>query len=79
MKERMMRRLFLLGCGIGLTGCANGKGFLSGFIPSVEFERLEVIDIDFEHVETDFIFNIDNPNPVGFRICLLYTSPSPRD
>ena len=63
-----MQRLLLIGSILGLTGCANGKGFLSGFVPSVEFERLEVIDIDFEHVETDFVFNIDNPNPVGFRI-----------
>ena len=43
------------------------QGLFSGFISSVEFERLEVIDIDFEHVETDLIFNIDNPNPVGFN------------
>jgi LEA14-like dessication related protein len=57
-----------MGCVLGLTGCANGKGFLSGFVPSVEFERLDVIDIDFEHIETDFVFTIDNPNPVGFRI-----------
>ena len=63
-----MRTLILLGFGLGLTGCANGKGFLSGFIPSVDFDRLEVVDIDFDHIETDFIFTIDNPNPVGFRI-----------
>jgi LEA14-like dessication related protein len=64
-----MNRSLLLLSMLTATGCTSGKGgFLSGFVPSVEFERLEVIDIDFEHVETDFVFNIDNPNPVGFRI-----------
>ena len=24
--------------------------------------------IDFEHVESDFVFSVDNPNPVGFSI-----------
>lgn len=51
----MILSLLLLGCGADL----------SGFIPTVRFDRLDVRDIDFERIDTDFVFQIDNPNPVG--------------
>lgn len=37
----------------------------SAFIPSVAFDRLEVDALDFDHVDTHFVFQVDNPNPVG--------------
>lgn len=49
--------LFLL-----LTGCGVD---LSAFLPTVRFDRMDVSDIDFEHIDTDFVFAVDNPNPVG--------------
>lgn len=45
-----------------LTGCG---GDLSGFIPTVKFTRFDVTDLDFDHIDTDFVFSVDNPNPVG--------------
>lgn len=45
-----------------LTGCGTD---LSGFLPTVRFNRFELRSIDFEHIETDFVFDVDNPNPVG--------------
>ncbi len=45
-----------------LTGCGAD---LSGFIPTVKFTRFEVSALDFEHIDTDFVFTVDNPNPVG--------------
>lgn len=45
-----------------LTGCGAD---LSGFIPTVTFSRFSVNDLDFEHIDTDFVFSVDNPNPVG--------------
>lgn len=51
----MLLPLFLVGCGADL----------SGFLPTVRFNRFEVKSIDFEHIDTDFVFDIDNPNPVG--------------
>ncbi len=45
-----------------LTGCG---GDLSGFLPTVKFSHFNVNDLDFEHIDTDFVFTVDNPNPVG--------------
>ena len=45
-----------------LTGCG---GDLSGFIPTIQFSRFDVTDLDFDHIDTDFVFTVDNPNPVG--------------
>lgn len=45
-----------------LTGCG---GDLSGFLPTVKFSHFNVSDLDFEHIDTDFVFTVDNPNPVG--------------
>lgn len=47
--------LLLLGCGVDLTQ----------FVPTVRFNRMDVKAIDFEHIDTDFVFDVDNPNPVG--------------
>ena len=37
-------------------------------MPSVGFDSLQVNYVDFERIETDFVFAIDNPNPVGIDI-----------
>lgn len=47
--------LLLIGCGLDF----------SAFIPTVKFNRLEVSAIDFDHIDTNFVFDVDNPNPVG--------------
>lgn len=47
--------LFLIGCG----------GDLSAFMPKVNFQRLELRSIDFERIDVDFVFDVDNPNPIG--------------
>ena len=43
-----------------LTGCEQ----LEQFVPTVNFQRMDVTEIDFEHIEADFVFSVDNPNPV---------------
>lgn len=53
----MNRTLFLLPL---LVGCAE----LQPFLPTVSFERMDVEDVDFEHIQADFVFQIDNPNPI---------------
>ena len=52
------------------TGCNQilDKDFLVGMMPTVEFAGLNVNHVDFEQIETDFVFNVDNPNPVGFSV-----------
>lgn len=42
------------------TGCAE----LQQFLPTVTFDTLRVNDIDFERADVDFVFQVDNPNPV---------------
>lgn len=50
-----------------LLGCTSG-GDLSAFVPKVKFQRLDLSSIDFEHIEVDFVFDIDNPNPIDIPI-----------
>ena len=45
-----------------LLGC---DGDFAQFLPSVAFSRLEVSAIDFEQIDTNFVFDVSNPNPVG--------------
>lgn len=59
--SRQIRHLLpLLLLPAGLAGCEE----LASITPAVRFETLEVDDIDFEHVDAQFIFQVDNPNPV---------------
>ena len=52
------------------SGCAELKDnpYLSQFLPSVAFDGLKVNHVTFEEVDTEFLFAIDNPNPVGIDI-----------
>ena len=61
---------FLLPLVIFATGCdtSSKNGIFSSFFPSVNFDRLSVNYVDFERIETDFVFVVDNPNPVGFSV-----------
>jgi len=42
------------------TGCAE----LEGVLPTVHFDRLDVERISFDDIDADFVFRVDNPNPV---------------
>ena len=59
MKNKLVVVMVLKG-----TGCEE----LDPFLPTVSFERFDVNDIDFEHVEADFVFSVDNPNPVEIEL-----------
>jgi LEA14-like dessication related protein len=49
-----------------LAGCVGAD--LSGFVPTVTFSRFDVNAVDFEHIDVDFVFAVDNPNPVGIPL-----------
>jgi LEA14-like dessication related protein len=34
----------------------------------VQFGHLDVQNLDWEHIETDFVFYVDNPNPIGIPL-----------
>ena len=57
--------IFMMGC-VPIDGAGNK--FLDGIVPEISFSHLEVAEIDFEHVDSSFVFVVDNPNPVGFSI-----------
>lgn len=46
------------------TGCTE----LEPFLPTVSFERLDVQEISFERIDTNFVFAIDNPNPISIGL-----------
>ena len=52
------------------TGCdvVSENPYLSPFVPTISFENLQVNYVDFQEVDTEFVFTIDNPNPVGINI-----------
>ena len=59
---------FSFGCVPIEDGKTFKDSFLDGILPTVSFSHLDVKTIDFEHVQSDFVFTIDNPNPVGFSV-----------
>lgn len=66
MKRLSLPRLFLVGsalsaCALTLTGCAEG-------MPTISFDRLDIKDIDFEQIDTDFVFKLNNPTFVGLPV-----------
>lgn len=48
-----------------LTGCFEE---IEPFLPTVQFGRLDVGSLDWDHIETDFVFYVDNPNPIGIPL-----------
>ena len=48
-----------------LTACEGWQDFeLDPYLPTVTFDNLEILDVNWEGVEADFVFNVNNPNPV---------------
>ena len=59
-----MNRLLILAPAIMLsTGCSEVSSFFN-----IEFDRLDVQSIDFQEVDTDFVFRVNNRTPLGFQI-----------
>ncbi len=51
-----------------LIACSGGGGDLSEFLPTVKFNRLDLTDLSFEELSVDFVFDVDNPNPVDIPL-----------
>jgi LEA14-like dessication related protein len=49
-----------------LVGCTGGD--FSSFVPTVQFKRFDLVGLDWEHIDVDFVFDVDNPNPVEVPI-----------
>jgi LEA14-like dessication related protein len=60
----MSHRLLLSTVVLLGTGCEA----LSDFTPKVHFDRLDVNEIDFQHADVDFVFQVDNPNPIDVAL-----------
>lgn len=59
-----MRNSLFLGV-LLLSGC-NGE--LDGYLPTIAFDRLEVNSVDWDMADTNFVFKVDNPNPVDITL-----------
>ncbi len=46
------------------TGCE----VLADYLPTVAFDRLDVSAVDWDGADTEFVFRIDNPNPVEIKL-----------
>lgn len=52
-----------------LTACEGWEDFeLDPYLPTVTFENLDVQAVDWDGVEADFVFNVNNPNPVDVNL-----------
>jgi LEA14-like dessication related protein len=60
-----MKKILLISFGFfALTGCSE----LEPFLPKVKFDKLSVRNISFQEANVDFVFTIDNPNPVSVNL-----------
>ena len=57
----MTRALSLLLLTTSLAGCAE-------IMPTVDFDTLDVTDISFQDIDVDFVFWVNNPNPVDIAL-----------
>ena len=62
----MKRCLLAIVAVASLTGCVEGwEDFeLDPYLPTVTFQRLDVLAVDWDGVDADFVFDVHNPNPV---------------
>ncbi len=62
--------LLLVGCQKlgGLSGIGEA---LEPYRPDVSFEKLDLQEIDFSHVEVDLLFSVNNKAPVGLSLASL--------
>ena len=60
-----MRCIYLIGATTLLaTGCAETDAFL----PTVKFDKLDIRAISFEEIQTEFVFDVSNPNPIEIEL-----------
>ena len=48
-----------------LAGCDSS---LAEYLPTVKFDRLDINAVDWETADTNFVFRIDNPNPIDVTL-----------
>jgi LEA14-like dessication related protein len=67
------------------TGCVKGTGLgaladaLEAARPTVSLADLKLTALDFDGVEGDFVFSVDNPNPVGLDLSRFHYALSLND
>ena len=62
MNKKALASILALGI---LTGCEGWEDFeLDPYMPKVSFQRVDVLAVDWDGVDADFVFDVENPNPV---------------
>ncbi len=66
----MYRHLAIAAIGLTLGGCAFLQSLgldLDPYKPRVSFKSMELRKIDFSKAQVDFVFTVDNPNPISVK------------
>lgn len=61
----MNRQLML--CAVALLGACDDFN-LEDYTPKARYDAFDVQDVDFTAAEGDFVFQVDNPNPIGIGL-----------
>ena len=56
--------LAALPLGLLLAGCTE----LDAYLPSVSFDRVDVDNVDWEQISSNFVFKVNNPNPIEVKL-----------
>lgn len=65
-----MKKILLSAFALFGTGCETlaNDPYFSQFIPTIKFDSLQVNEVTFQEIDTEFVFAINNPNSVGLDI-----------
>jgi LEA14-like dessication related protein len=64
-----MRNASAVRCAVvALLSLTSGCAALDGYLPQVRFQELAVNELDFTRADVDFVFAVDNPNPVEIEL-----------
>lgn len=64
---RLALPALIAGLALPSAGCSELSA-LAELLPTVRFVRLDVHEVDFDRVDTDFVFAVDNPNPLSIEL-----------
>ncbi len=63
---------FVLAAALGLAALSCGStqlgDLLAPYTPKIRFDKLALQKIDFKDIAVDFVFNVQNPNPISVKL-----------
>jgi len=56
---------------ICVSGCTNGIENWGNYLPTAEYDHIDITHIDFTQVDSELVFALDNPLPIGVEVTTL--------